>query len=73
MIILGLHAKNADKISKDDQDFKPFEIFWQLCQNICHRHKMSVIWPNVFILRSSFFRKTLFMYLTIGSHLGVVF
>ena len=59
-------------ISKNVRDFK---IFSQLWQNICHRHKMSIIQPNVYIYtsnklwkdklgvmggRSSFFRAPLF-------------
>ena len=59
MIILGLHANNGDKISKNDRDFEISEIYWQLCQNICHRHKMSVIRLNLNILRSSLLQRTI--------------
>ena len=54
MIILSPHAKNGNKILKNDRDFVIYKIFWQLCQNTSYQHKMSVIRQNVNIFRSTF-------------------
>ena len=61
---------------KNDRDF----VVLRFCPRICHRHKMSVIWPNVNILRSSFFPNFFYFYVPIhfckqklgiiGSHWG---
>ena len=54
MIILGLYAKNGEKISKNDRDFVNFKIFWQLCQISVIDIKcpsfgqMSIFWGLVF-------------------------
>ena len=65
MIILGPHAKMGTKYQKMPEMLRFLQSFGN-CQNICHRHKMSVIRPDVNILRSSFCKQ---LYIYISNHL----